>query len=103
MAVVRAPDPVEPVRPFFRAAGFGASSGLELGAFAGEPRAGVFGAAVPADGVPHVGQAESVASLCGGVSSGGGGFLRGVTKVNLACSCRHPNHQDEATCGSFQV
>ena len=65
---------------------FGASSGLELGAFAGEPRVGVLGAGVPAVGVPHVVQAESVASLCGGVSSWGFRILRGVANVSLARS-----------------
>ena len=70
---------------------FGASSGLELGAFAGEPRAGVLGARVPAIGVPHVVQAESVASLCGGVSSEGCRVLRGVANVNLARSRFHPS------------
>ena len=70
---------------------FGASSGLELGAFAGEPRAGVLGAGVPGVGVPHVVQAESVASLCGGVSSEGCRVLRGVANVNLARSRFHPS------------
>ena len=58
-----APEPFESVRPFFFAEEFEASksSGLEL-AFAGEPCAGELSAGVPGGGVPHVGQANTVAS-----------------------------------------